>query len=82
MHHVSINVDDVDAALEFYVGALGLTVRGDRPELGFGGAWLDAGDEQVRLIEAEPPGDEVQHFALAVDGLADAVPSCGVGASR
>lgn len=73
LHHVSVNVDDVAAALEFYVGALGLTVRGDRPDLSFDGAWLDAGGQQVHLIEASPPPDAGQHFALAVDDLAAAV---------
>ena len=69
LHHVSINVDDVDAALAFYVGVLGLKVRPDRPAFAFGGAWLDAGGQQVHLIEAEPPKDEGQHFALAFSDL-------------
>lgn len=65
VHHVSINVDDVDAALAFYVDVLGLELRSDRPEFSFGGAWLDAGDQQLHLIEARPPSDRGQHFALA-----------------
>ncbi len=65
LHHVSINVDDVDAALAFYVDGLGLKVRRDRPDFSFGGAWLDAGGQQVHLIEAEPPDNLGQHFALA-----------------
>lgn len=69
VHHVSINVDDVDAALAFYVGVLGLKVRPDRPDFQFGGAWLDAGGQQVHLIEGEPPGDKGQHFALAFADL-------------
>jgi glyoxylase I family protein len=72
VHHVSINVDDVDAALAFYVGTLGLTERGDRPDFGFGGAWLDAGGQQVHLIGAPPPAHQGQHFALQVDDI-DAV---------
>ena len=72
VHHVSINVSDVEAALSFYVGELGLQRRGDRPDLGIGGAWLDAGDQQVHLIEAPVPEDRGQHFALRVDDL-DAV---------
>jgi len=72
VHHVSINVDDVDAALEFYVGTLGLTVRPDRPDFGFPGAWLDAGGQQVHLIGAPAPANQGQHFALQVDDL-DAV---------
>jgi catechol 2,3-dioxygenase-like lactoylglutathione lyase family enzyme len=72
VHHVSINVRDVDAALRFYLDRLGLERRGDRPDFGFGGAWLDAGGQQVHLIEAEPPAGLGQHFALLVDDL-DAV---------
>ncbi|HEY5154006.1 MAG TPA: VOC family protein [Acidimicrobiales bacterium] len=69
VHHVSINVNDVDAALAFYVRTLGLTVRDDRPDFGFGGAWLDAGGQQVHLIEAPVPADQGQHFAVLVDDL-------------
>src|SRR3954452_1343210 len=69
VHHVSINVDDVDAARRFYVDVLGLTERDDRPDFGFGGAWLDAGGQQVHLIEAAPPADAGQHFAVLVADL-------------
>jgi glyoxylase I family protein len=73
VHHVSINVADVDAALAFYVDVLGLSPRGDRPDFAFGGAWLDAGGQQVHLIEAEPPSPLGQHFALQVEDLDAAV---------
>ena len=73
VHHVSINVDDVHAALAFYVDQLGLTVRDDRPDFGFGGAWLDAGGQQVHLIEAAPPAGAGQHFAVLVADLDGAV---------
>ena len=69
---VRYNVDDVDAALRFYVDTLGLSRRTDRPELGIDGAWLDAGGQQVHLIESEPPPARGQHFALLIDDL-DAV---------
>jgi glyoxylase I family protein len=69
VHHVSINVGDVEAATSFYVERLGLTPRGDRPDFGFGGAWLDAGGQQVHLIEAPLPTDQGQHFALQVADL-------------
>lgn len=73
LHHVSVNVVDVPAALEFYVGTLGLEPRDDRPDFGFGGAWLDAGHQQVHLIEAPPPDDRGQHLALQVADLAAVV---------
>ena len=66
VHHVSINVDDVDEALRFYVDVLGLSPRDDRPDLGIGGAWLDAGGQQVHLIGAPAPPNVGQHFALQV----------------
>jgi glyoxylase I family protein len=69
VHHVAINVDDVDAALAFYVGRLGLTVREDRPDFGIAGAWLDAGGQQVHLVGAAVPTKCGQHFALLVDDL-------------
>ena len=72
LHHVSLNVRDVPAALDFYTQVLGLTERPDRPDFGFGGAWLDAGGQQIHLIEADVPPSLGQHFALAVSDL-DAV---------
>jgi glyoxylase I family protein len=73
VHHVSVNVSDVDAAVAFYVGVLGMAMRDDRPDFGFGGAWLDAGDQQVHLIEGPVPQGLGQHFALRVDDLHDVV---------
>jgi catechol 2,3-dioxygenase-like lactoylglutathione lyase family enzyme len=73
VHHVSINVDDVDAALAFYVEAIGLTVRTDRPDFAFNGAWLNAGSQQVHLIHGQPPPACGQHFAFLVDQLDDVV---------
>lgn len=70
---MSVNVADVDAALRFYVDVLGLSVRDDRPDFGFGGAWLDVGSQQVHLIEAPPPDDRGQHLAIHVGDLDAAV---------
>ena len=69
LHHVSIGVHDVDAAVEFYEW-LGMTLSPTRPDFGFPGAWLDCGDRQVHLIQTDirPPGTE-NHFALRVDDL-------------
>jgi glyoxylase I family protein len=69
VHHVSINVTDVEEALRFYTGVLGLTQRSDRPDLRVEGAWLDAGGQQVHLIVAGVPDGLGQHFALRVDDL-------------
>jgi glyoxylase I family protein len=68
VHHVSVNVGDLERALAFYVDVLGLTRRDDRPDIG-PGAWLDAGGQQVHLITGERPTARGQHFALLVDDL-------------
>jgi catechol 2,3-dioxygenase-like lactoylglutathione lyase family enzyme len=73
LHHVSVNVPDVDAALAFYVDVLGAEVRTDRPDFGFAGAWLDFGGQQVHLLGLDAPANLGQHFALAVADLAAAV---------
>ncbi len=69
IHHVSINVKDVDAAKEFYTEVLGLDLL-PRPDLGFPGAWLRAGSQEVHLlgIDSTAPPKE-QHFAFAVASL-------------
>jgi len=69
VHHVSIMVSDVDEALRFYTGVLGLEPRTDRPDLGVGGAWLDAGGQQLHLVQGDPPPGRGQHFALLIDDL-------------
>ena len=67
IHHVSINVKDVDTAVAFYVGVLNLEVL-DRPDLGFPGAWIQAGEQAIHLLGIDS-GDPVkeQRFAFAVN---------------
>jgi len=69
VHHVSINVSDVEQALRFYVDVLGFVLRTDRPSFPFGGAWLDVGGQQLHLIERAPPPSSGQHFAVLVSDL-------------
>jgi catechol 2,3-dioxygenase-like lactoylglutathione lyase family enzyme len=73
VHHVSINVTDLDAAVEFYVSVLGCEVREDRPDFGFAGAWLNVGATQLHLIVAEGHHGGGEHFAVEVDDLDAAV---------
>jgi catechol 2,3-dioxygenase-like lactoylglutathione lyase family enzyme len=73
VHHVSVNVSDVDEAVAFYTAVLGATLRTDRPDFGFGGAWLDVGAQQIHLIEAPVPPNLGQHFAIRVADLDGAV---------
>jgi catechol 2,3-dioxygenase-like lactoylglutathione lyase family enzyme len=80
IHHVSINVSDIDAAVRFYVDVLGLAPRDDRPDFSFGGAWLDAGPQQLHLIVGDVPAGLGQHLALQVDDLDVAVAELRAGA--
>lgn len=73
VHHVSLNVPDVDVAVAFYTQLLGGMLRGDRPALGFKGAWIDVGSQQVHLLEGVTPPGTGQHFALQVDDLDAAI---------
>lgn len=81
IHHVSINVTDVERAAAFYVDTLGFGVL-DRPELGIDGRWLDVGSgRQVHLIGAEVPPDVGQHVAFQVidlDATIDELRAAGI----
>ena len=72
IHHVAICVRDADEAVTFYTDVLGLTVL-DRPDFGFGGYWLDAGGQQVHLMQRESSRSGGDHFAIRVDDLESAV---------
>jgi glyoxylase I family protein len=50
LHHASLVVSNTAASLEFYSGVLGLELT-DRPDLGFPGAWLKLGEQQIHLLE-------------------------------
>jgi catechol 2,3-dioxygenase-like lactoylglutathione lyase family enzyme len=70
VHHVSICVTDADAALGFYRDVMGCTPL-PRPDLG-PGHWLDAGGQQVHLMQSDDPPPRSNHFAFRVHDL-DAV---------
>jgi glyoxylase I family protein len=78
IHHVTIIVSDMDAAVGFYRDVLGLSERTDRTvstghprhdDHGTDGAWLDAGHQHIHLAEGSVPPDHGQHFALLVHDL-------------
>ena len=73
VHHVSINVADVDAAVAFYTDVLGFEQRDDRPDFPFAGAWLNAGGQQLHLIQGDVPASNGQHFAVHVADIAATV---------
>lgn len=70
LQHVSVSVDDIEAADRFYIDQLGLR-RIDRPDLGIAGSWLEAENGlQVHLIEiAGSAGPDGNHMAFTVDDL-------------
>ena len=78
IHHASVVVAERRRALHFYVGVLGMELDRSRPDLGFPGAWLKVGDQQIHLLEVENP-DSVEgrpahvgrdrHTAFQVCGL-------------
>ncbi len=78
LHHVSLLVRDTARALDFYTQILGLEPDSSRPDLGFPGAWLKLGEQQLHLLELPNPdpaegrpehGGRDRHVALAVDDL-------------
>lgn len=82
VHHVSINVSDLDATLAFYSEVLGLAVL-NRPDddISVPGAWLGSPDgREIHLLLNEVPPRKGQHFAFEVgdvDAAASAVASAG-----
>jgi glyoxylase I family protein len=78
IHHASLVVADTRRSLAFYLDVLGMQLDTSRPDLGFRGAWLRVGEQQIHLLELENP-DPVQgrpshagrdrHTALHVRGL-------------
>ena len=74
MHHVSVNVRELDEAVAFYTEVLGLEVL-PRPSLRVDGVWLGLPDgRQVHLIvDADHVAEVGPHFAVAVPDLDAAV---------
>ena len=76
--HASVLVHDIDTALQFYVGILNLSPDQSRPDLGYPGAWLQLGTQQLHLLQLPNPdptanrpahGGRDRHIALAVASL-------------
>ena len=77
IHHGSLLVADTAVALGFYEDVLGLE-RAPRPDLGFPGAWLGVGEQQIHLLELPNPdpvagrpvhGGRDRHLALLVSDI-------------
>src|SRR3569623_3037537 len=76
--HVGVLVTDTTRALRFYRDILGLDVDPARPDLGYPGAWLWVGAQQIHLMELPTPDPETgrpahggrdRHLAMAVADL-------------
>jgi len=53
--HASLIIKDTKQSLEFYNEILGITIDTQRPDLGFPGAWLNIGKQQIHLLELPNP---------------------------
>jgi glyoxylase I family protein len=78
IQHVSVLVADTQRALAFYRDVLGLPVDPQRPDLGYPGAWLTIGAQQIHLLELPNPdpvtgrpahGGRDRHCALTLRDL-------------
>jgi glyoxylase I family protein len=78
LHHASLIVADTAVSLKFYRDVLGMQ-QTDRPDLGFPGAWLQLGAQQIHLLELDNPDPTTgrpehsgrdRHIALSVPDLA------------
>lgn len=76
--HAGLLVADTARALVFYQGTLGLAVDSARPDLGYPGAWLQVGRQQIHLMELPNPdpttgrpahGGRDRHLAFAVNDI-------------
>lgn len=72
MNHFNVLTDDVEATRRFYVDVVGL-VDGDRPPLGFDGAWLYADGRPILHVSKarlpEERGGVIDHMAFSGSDL-------------
>ncbi len=80
--HASLIIADTQRSLHFYHNILGLEIDKQRPDLGFPGAWLNIGDQQIHLLELPNPdpvngrpkhGGRDRHTAIGVTNLAQLI---------
>jgi len=77
MNHFTILAKDLDQTRHFYRDIVGLA-EGDRPDLGFPGAWFYVGAQWVLHVVAgrklpEPPAGVIDHMAFSAEGLDEAL---------
>lgn len=76
--HMSVLVSDTAKSLAFYRDIIGLAVDPCRPDLGYPGAWLTVGKQQIHLLELPNPdpvegrpehGGRDRHVAFNVSNI-------------
>ncbi len=76
--HTSFIVKDTRQALDFYCSILKLKIDSSRADLGFRGAWLNVGSQQIHLLELPNPdptenrpehGGRDRHTAFSITDL-------------
>ena len=83
MNHFTVLTDDVPATVEFYGKFLGLA-DGPRPDLGFPGAWLYAGNTAVLHVIGGRPREQlrpgvIDHMAFTASGLNETLATLDAG---
>ena len=80
--HYSMVVADTARSVDFYTSILGLAIDDSRPDLGYPGAWLNIGSQQIHLLELPNPdpvtdrpehGGRDRHLALRVSNLDEVI---------
>ena len=76
--HATYIVKNIEIAENFYCTILGMTKNSKRPNLPYGGIWLDIGSSQIHLLELENPdsttgrpehGGRDRHVAIQVESI-------------
>ena len=76
--HVSLITSDVERSLVFYCDILHFERDGSRPDLGYPGAWLNVGNQQIHLLQLTNPdpttdrpkhGGRDRHTAFIINDL-------------
>lgn len=76
--HTSVVVATKEQALKFYIDVLGFALDPSRPDLGYPGAWLTVGAQQIHLLELPNPdpitgrpshGGRDRHTAIGVKDI-------------
>jgi len=80
--HVSLLVSNTEHSLQFYHEILGFSVAEDRPDLGFPGAWINIGKQQIHLLEVPNPdpiknrpthGGRDRHVAISIADISQLI---------